>query len=302
MRSWDERWQGEKLRRANVDAVEQLKELATSKDITVAQLALAWLLAQGDDIVPIPGTRSPKRLEENANAADVTLTPEDLHACAGDPPRRLVRQPLRRRSTCRPGDAGSPPPKMAASPTPIHRLAALENHARERGKLRLVLKRTLLPAQQPRRDRQSAFTGGRRSRPWQRSQGCHPASVLTTPAQASSRDRPSASRAHVPGLGSAAALYAPASNGRRGAPTPPLGRLRRVADAARRQRPRRPRARARRARRLGRPERARFARAERRRGARSDARRPTPSRSSRSSTATPASAAGRCGSTAPRAT
>ena len=49
-----------------------------AKGITVAQLALAWLLAQGDDIVPIPGTRSPERLEENVAAADVALTDADL--------------------------------------------------------------------------------------------------------------------------------------------------------------------------------------------------------------------------------
>ena len=44
----------------------------------MTQLALAWLLAQGDDIVPIPGTRSPDRLAENVGAADVTLTADDL--------------------------------------------------------------------------------------------------------------------------------------------------------------------------------------------------------------------------------
>ena len=49
-----------------------------AKDITVGQLALAWLLAQGDDIVPIPGTRSAARAVENARAADVTLTDADL--------------------------------------------------------------------------------------------------------------------------------------------------------------------------------------------------------------------------------
>ena len=77
MRSWDDRWQGDNYT-ANVRAIEQLKELAASKGISVTQLALAWLLAQGDDIVPIPGTRSPKRLKENVAAADVTLTDDDL--------------------------------------------------------------------------------------------------------------------------------------------------------------------------------------------------------------------------------
>src|SRR4051794_19165794 len=77
MRSWDDRWQPGNYER-NLDAVERLTALASSKGITVAQLALAWLLAQGDDIVPIPGTRSPARVRENAAAVDVVLTQEDL--------------------------------------------------------------------------------------------------------------------------------------------------------------------------------------------------------------------------------
>ncbi|CAN5195070.1 aldo/keto reductase [soil metagenome] len=77
MRRRDERWQGDNFT-ANMKAVQQLNELATSKGIGVTQLALAWLLAQSDDIVPIPGTRSEKRLAENLGAADVTLTEADL--------------------------------------------------------------------------------------------------------------------------------------------------------------------------------------------------------------------------------
>jgi aryl-alcohol dehydrogenase-like predicted oxidoreductase len=77
MRSWDARWQGDNFV-ANARAVEQLKELAAGKGATVGQLALAWLLAQGDDVVPIPGTRSAERLAENVGAADVVLTAEDL--------------------------------------------------------------------------------------------------------------------------------------------------------------------------------------------------------------------------------
>jgi aryl-alcohol dehydrogenase-like predicted oxidoreductase len=77
MRRSDPRWQGEDFER-NVAALEQLRELAAAKGIEPTQLALAWLLAQGDDIVPIPGTRSPQRLAENAAADDVTLTREDL--------------------------------------------------------------------------------------------------------------------------------------------------------------------------------------------------------------------------------
>lgn len=77
MRSWDERWQGENYT-YNLDATEQLKKLAAAKGITAAQLALAWLLAQGDDVVPIPGTRNAARLAENIAAVDVVLTDADL--------------------------------------------------------------------------------------------------------------------------------------------------------------------------------------------------------------------------------
>ena len=77
MRSFDERWQPGNYEQ-NVAAIERLTELAQQKGASVTQLALAWLLAQGDDIVPIPGTRSPDRLAENVGAADVTLTADDL--------------------------------------------------------------------------------------------------------------------------------------------------------------------------------------------------------------------------------
>ncbi len=77
MRSFDERWQPGKFER-NADAVKQLTALATEKSITVTQLALAWLLAQGEDIVPIPGTRKPQRTEENAAAADIQLSATEL--------------------------------------------------------------------------------------------------------------------------------------------------------------------------------------------------------------------------------
>ena len=62
----------------NVRLVERVAEIASVKKCTPAQLALAWLLAKGADIVPIPGTKSRSRLEENAGAADVALTPEDV--------------------------------------------------------------------------------------------------------------------------------------------------------------------------------------------------------------------------------
>jgi aryl-alcohol dehydrogenase-like predicted oxidoreductase len=77
MRSFDPRWQGEDFER-NAAAVAALKELAAEKEITVGQLALAWLLAQKDYIVPIPGTRRTERLEENVGAAAVELSAEDL--------------------------------------------------------------------------------------------------------------------------------------------------------------------------------------------------------------------------------
>jgi aryl-alcohol dehydrogenase-like predicted oxidoreductase len=71
------RFQGENLE-ANTRIVAKLSEIAEEKDVTPAQLALAWVLAQGDDIVPIPGTKRRKYLEENAAAADVVLTGDDL--------------------------------------------------------------------------------------------------------------------------------------------------------------------------------------------------------------------------------
>jgi aryl-alcohol dehydrogenase-like predicted oxidoreductase len=81
MRQWDERWQPGNFER-NADAVAQLEALAVSKDIAVGQLALAWLLAQGDDIVPIPGTRSLSRAVANASSADVPLSSSDLDRIA----------------------------------------------------------------------------------------------------------------------------------------------------------------------------------------------------------------------------
>jgi aryl-alcohol dehydrogenase-like predicted oxidoreductase len=62
----------------NVELAERVREIAAEKDATPGQLALAWLLHQGNDIVPIPGTKRRKYLEENAAAADITLTDEDL--------------------------------------------------------------------------------------------------------------------------------------------------------------------------------------------------------------------------------
>ncbi|MEU8362529.1 aldo/keto reductase [Nonomuraea sp. NPDC048882] len=81
MRNTDPRWQPGNFEQ-NLGAVERLGELAASKGASVAQLALAWVLAQGEDIVPIPGTRSPRRMEENAGAAELSLGPADLDVIA----------------------------------------------------------------------------------------------------------------------------------------------------------------------------------------------------------------------------
>lgn len=77
MRSYDPRWQPGNYER-NVAAVDALRAIAESKGATVAQLSLAWLLAQGEHIVPIPGTRSSARADENASAADLALSDPDL--------------------------------------------------------------------------------------------------------------------------------------------------------------------------------------------------------------------------------
>ncbi len=71
------RFQGENLKR-NLELVARVEQVAKEKHCTPAQLALAWLLAQGNDIVPIPGTRKATRVEENAAAAEIVLTAEDL--------------------------------------------------------------------------------------------------------------------------------------------------------------------------------------------------------------------------------
>jgi len=71
------RFQGENFQK-NLDLVKHIEEIAKSKNCTPAQLALAWVLAQGDDLVPIPGTKRRQYLEENLGALDVTLTADDL--------------------------------------------------------------------------------------------------------------------------------------------------------------------------------------------------------------------------------
>ena len=71
------RFQGENFQR-NLDLVKRVEEIAREKRCTPAQLALAWVLAQGENIVPIPGTKRRKYLQENVGALDVNLTNKDL--------------------------------------------------------------------------------------------------------------------------------------------------------------------------------------------------------------------------------
>lgn len=71
------RFQGENFEK-NLALADKLRELAERKGVTAGQLALAWLLAQGDDVVPIPGTKSVRYLQQNCDAAKVALTAEDL--------------------------------------------------------------------------------------------------------------------------------------------------------------------------------------------------------------------------------
>jgi aryl-alcohol dehydrogenase-like predicted oxidoreductase len=78
-RRFQPRLQGENLE-ANVAIVERIDAIAEAKRATPAQVALAWVLAQGEDVVPIPGTKRRSYLEENAAAVDVELSDEDLEA------------------------------------------------------------------------------------------------------------------------------------------------------------------------------------------------------------------------------
>lgn len=86
------RFQGENFYK-NLQLVEQVKAIATEKGVTPSQLALAWLLAQGDDIVPIPGTKRRKYLEENIAATDITLTDEELSRIEAVAPKGIAAGP-----------------------------------------------------------------------------------------------------------------------------------------------------------------------------------------------------------------
>ncbi|OKP81766.1 aldo/keto reductase [Paenibacillus helianthi] len=76
-RRFSPRFQGENFAR-NLDLVKRIREIAAAKECEPSQLALAWLLAQGDDIIPIPGTKRLKYLEENIGSLDVSLDDDDL--------------------------------------------------------------------------------------------------------------------------------------------------------------------------------------------------------------------------------
>ncbi len=83
------RFQGENLKK-NMLIIERLNEIASQKKCTTAQLALAWVLAQGEDIIPIPGTKRRKYLEENIASLDVHLNEEDLQHIEKIIPRDII--------------------------------------------------------------------------------------------------------------------------------------------------------------------------------------------------------------------
>jgi aryl-alcohol dehydrogenase-like predicted oxidoreductase len=85
-RRFSPRFQGENFQK-NLDLVARVESIAKEKDCTPGQLALAWLLAQGDDIIPIPGTKRRKYLEENFGALNVKLSADDLRRIAEAAPR-----------------------------------------------------------------------------------------------------------------------------------------------------------------------------------------------------------------------
>ncbi len=93
------RLNGEALQ-ANLALVDRVRAVAETKGCTPGQLALAWVLAQGEDVVPIPGTKRVRYLEENVGATEVVLSPDDLAALAEAVPRGAV-------AGARYGDMGS---------------------------------------------------------------------------------------------------------------------------------------------------------------------------------------------------
>lgn len=88
-RRYSPRFQGENFDK-NLQLVQAVKEIAAQKGVTPGQLAIAWLLAQGDDIVPIPGTKRRAYLEENVAAVDITLTTADLERIDQVAPKNIA--------------------------------------------------------------------------------------------------------------------------------------------------------------------------------------------------------------------
>ncbi len=86
------RFQGENFQR-NLDLVQRVSEIAREKHCSPAQLALAWVLAQGEEIIPIPGTKRRRYLQENIGALDVHLTSADLAAIGEAAPRAAFAGP-----------------------------------------------------------------------------------------------------------------------------------------------------------------------------------------------------------------
>jgi aryl-alcohol dehydrogenase-like predicted oxidoreductase len=91
-RRFSPRFMGENFEK-NLDLVKKIGEMAEEKGCTTSQLALAWVMAQGDHIFPIPGTKHRKYLEENAGATEIYLTKEDLASLEGIAPRGMVAGP-----------------------------------------------------------------------------------------------------------------------------------------------------------------------------------------------------------------
>lgn len=83
------RFQGDNFVK-NLELVDRVKQIAEKKGITPSQLALAWVLAQGNDVVPIPGTKKIKYLDENIDALDVVLTPADLQLIDAAAPKGIT--------------------------------------------------------------------------------------------------------------------------------------------------------------------------------------------------------------------
>jgi len=91
-RAFNPRFQGDNFD-ANIKIVQQLEEIAKEKNCTLAQLALAWLLAQGEDVVPIAGTKRIKYLEDNVGAVNVELSKEDLENINKVAPKGITKGP-----------------------------------------------------------------------------------------------------------------------------------------------------------------------------------------------------------------